>query len=1246
MKQVMVFLGRGACRGPASRYATIVTVMVVGVLAIASSASAAGAPRWILPPEVLIVHSTRVTFQMTLDSEELETKWKAQYAPAESNGLAPAEDSTNWVTVDEGEIPAELPPKHTVPLGHVDPDEFGNAPVELRHLTPATLYYARFTAENADSKGTPTVAVVPFTTLEVSLPEVPRLGQVEQEAPVFALHEITDTAVTAEAKIETNGSQTEYTFEYALPENGHAPIPGWKEFSSGAKGVITVAEDYAKVKASLTGLTPETEYYVRIRLKNGAGEVFQTKYAFGESFSTGPSKPKVEAPAVRDVRAVSARLSGVVEPDGSRTLWWFEDESPSGSGMWQRVAGAEGEISQSQAEALSYAGSVLVGGDFTGLDGATGYNVRLSAKNEFEGVASEVVSSGGTPFETEGSPTASTFAVHWLMGKSLLRLLGSVNPKSSLTSSEQSIVANGAPSGSFTLTFDGDTTGPIVYPASAESIRLALEDLPDGPSVGVEGVQGGPYRIWFFGVDEGIAQPTIEVNNEGLSGGTLEVLSVQAGGESYRTDYTFQYASDKEFEGNGWSKPQETSSMEVAPGSTPQNVGAVVQGLIGGEGYRYRIVANSTIPATVVGGEESLVAPLVPVVSESVCSNTGFRTGLSASLPDCRAYEQVTPVEKGGAQEPFHYRAGIESAVLAGEDGEHAVLEAPEVNYGGSGAHAGGSPYLFSRVEGEGWLVTDGAPQPETGIESVVPQVYSSDLTRIAFESAYAPSELSESSNVEYKIGLVGGPYVTVATVPREDLVEDDNRGIANGWVAANAGFSKLVLQTADRTLLGSTPTGTVSGPDLYEYTVQGGLQQLNVEEVDGETVTIGSCGARMVSGQEDPEGKHIASSSHSISPDGSRVFFEAVPSGGCSGAHDLYMRVDGSRTVNIGAYTFVAADADGTRLVLSNEKGELAGYDSVSETFETESSEAMAEERELSFLGIPVQFEPQENNTFARPDYTYWKPQGGGEAGDVQVYRYDRAEHTVECISCVSSFDPEPKHEAFLQDVEGLPEVDGGLPNYTAVSGNGDFAFFTTVAALVPQDVDGEVTPGPRENVGGHVSPSTDVYEWRAGGVDGCGLVQGCLALITDGRGGYLNLLLGTADEGRDVFIYTRSNLVPEDHGSEGGLGEGNVYDVRMGGGFAGPVPPSVECEGDACSTPPSAPADLTPSSLTFTGTGNFVGEQPKKVVKKTKKKAKKTKTKKTREKANRAKGKRGQRAKRAERVGAKRLSVRGGGG
>ena len=67
-------------------------------------------------------------------------------------------------------------------------------------------------------------------------------------------------------------------------------------------------------------------------------------------------------------------------------------------------------------------------------------------------------------------------------------------------------------------------------------------------------------------------------------------------------------------------------------------------------------------------------------------------------------------------------------------------------------------------------------------------------------------------------------------------------------------------------------------------------------------------------------------------------------------------------------------------------------------------------------------------------------------------------------------------------------------------VSANGDFAFFETPAALVSSDVDGEVTPegeaGLVEHASSETSVSSDVYEWRRDGVDGCVHLQGCLGV------------------------------------------------------------------------------------------------------------------------------------------------------
>jgi len=190
------------------------------------------------------------------------------------------------------------------------------------------------------------------------------------------------------------------------------------------------------------------------------------------------------------------------------------------------------------------------------------------------------------------------------------------------------------------------------------------------------------------------------------------------------------------------------------------------------------------------------------------------------------------------------------------------------------------------------------------------------------------------------------------------------------------------------------------------------------------------------------------------------------------------------------------------------------------------------------------------------------------------------------------------------------------GVPNSTVASANGDYVFFETIAALVPQDTDGEIPPG---KVGSELpefvrSPSSDTYEWRKNGVDGCGEVQGCVSLISGGVGGYKTELLGTTPSGRDVFFATHEQLVGQDKDNAG-----DIYDARIGGGFPSPAPGPVECEGDACSTPSAAPNDVTPASSVFSGVGNVVPMKPVAKRKATKKVRKAEKMAKKKERARR---------------------------
>ncbi len=1191
-------------RSSCVRPGVVVVAVIAGMLAIVSSAFAAAPPQFRKSETLVRVYPTRAHVFASVEIPfKLNTKIIAEYAPAEASGEAPPENSPAWKVLNEQE--SGPTPQEDIILGlGAQPWEYGGDAV-VRHLSPDTAYFARFVAENQEGRG---VETVPFKTLPLAPPEIdplfasPAKPEADLEGRYFKVYVENATTATFYGVLEGNGSETSYSIEYSLPENGHEPVAGsssWTLFENGS-GTITPVAEYARFDVRATGLTPETTYYVRLRAVNPHGELKQSKY-YGPSvsppkegslvsggeeygtFTTATARPGVDSTGFRNVTGVSARVLGSVQPHGSATVWRLESAS-SPSGPWGVIPGSVGSLSLARVQALEaeapesqapYDVTVPVQASLTGLRASSSYYVRAVAETQCgQGCGSTV--GAAARFTTSGAPSATTFMVHALDGEAL-RLLGTVDPNSEPTTAEQVVALSEASGGTFALTFKGHMTGQIAYNATPGAVEQALGSLEGDPQVTVAGVPGGPYTVWFNGADVQGAQPPIEADGLGLAPpGTVSVSVIQQGGEGDKAHYRFRYVSEKSFEEHGWTGAQETPEADAGSGTSAQLVGADLPALKGGETYRYRLVASNGAPGTglVEGGEQSLVVPQAPVGGESVaCPNEAVRTGLSAHLPDCRAYEQVTPVDKKGAQEPFHYIAGIDDAAMAGEDGEHLVVEALGVFWPGSG----NSPYLFSRGP-DGWSMAAGSPQPQTGVHLVAPEVYGADLKSFAFRSSYLGAE--HESPVEYKVGPVGGPYTTVASFPYTEKS-------STGWVAATGDMSKLVFETVDRTLTSEEPTGTKSGADLYEYTAADGLRQLNVAG-EGDT-TIGVCGARMAHGHEAVEELNgSGGSTRSISVDGSRVFFEAAP-GNCGEPLHLYMRVDGDETVDIGAYKFEAADTQGTTLLLRDGTGSLVGYDTETREVVPEPQSELTLASELEQLAIPDSFRPEDGEAFHHPRYITWGDREPPNAtDDEQAYRYDGAEHLLVCMSCASSFDTQPKQPAFTSDGTSAPQLKGGSWEYAASSEDGRFAFFSTPAALVGQDIDGEM---PIEygvfaeylSPSDETSPSSDVYEWRADGVDGCEHAQGCLVLITDGRGGYFNLLLGTGDEGRDVFIYTRSKLLPQDTDTSG-----DVYDARVDGGFAPAPPRPTECEGDACSAPPPPPNDATPSSLTFNGAGN----------------------------------------------------------
>jgi len=90
-----------------------------------------------------------------------------------------------------------------------------------------------------------------------------------------------------------------------------------------------------------------------------------------------------------------------------------------------------------------------------------------------------------------------------------------------------------------------------------------------------------------------------------------------------------------------------TEPVSAGSGIEPIEVSPVVGGLATSTQYYFKLVATNLVNST---ASETLSATTFPTTpSFGPCPNERFRTGPSAKLPDCRAYEQVTPNDKFGS---------------------------------------------------------------------------------------------------------------------------------------------------------------------------------------------------------------------------------------------------------------------------------------------------------------------------------------------------------------------------------------------------------------------------------------------------------------------------------------------------------------------------------------------------------------------------------------------------------------------
>ncbi len=428
---------------------------------------------------------------------------------------------------------------------------------------------------------------------------------------------------------------------------------------------------------------------------------------------------------------------------------------------------------------------------------------------------------------------------------------------------------------------------------------------PDAPSVDAMSVEG---------VSSSYADFRAEVNPLGAD-----------------TTYRFEYVNEAGAVGL-------TPEVDIGSGDSDVGVVSQVGGLWPDATYHVRVTAMNAFGRTfgLGGSGEYEVFKTLPASSQV--------------LPDGRAYELVTPPNKGDAEDMF----GVSKEEIFGENfdvgysstsGNEFILTTKAAF--GPFAAQGENAYVFSRAKNAGDEAEWGfkaLASPGLGVQSFQSIVHGPNFSIVGGGDIIGKEQGREQ--IDNLVGPAGGPYT---------IVMSTSSGSSH-VVGASADMSHVVVESTDHEMptaplpLCETAQETLveeqaktmhdqSSTDLYEWSA--GRQCLALVNVKSDSEgggLVSSCGATLGQGSERASGSHEA-----VSADGSRIVFTAPdPDVSVTGLHcwseggftwndkytpQVYMRVDGEATVEVSApepgvkpkvtypSVFVGASEDGSKV-------------------------------------------------------------------------------------------------------------------------------------------------------------------------------------------------------------------------------------------------------------------------------------------------------------------------------------------
>lgn len=739
-----------------------------------------------------------------------------------------------------------------------------------------------------------------------------------------------------------------------------------------------------------------------------------------------------------------------------------------------------------------------------------------------------------------------------------------------------------------------------------------------------------------------IKSPTISAQYATVVGTNTATLKAQINPHFWAdTSFYFEYGTEPCREG-GCVPADEPPGMPLSSGvrdavlTTP---GLALRGLEPATRYYFRAVAVSGGGESVGIGDSELEGSFrtrpIPAPRPDACPNAEMRARTGGHLPDCRAYELVSPVDKNDSDiiVQCNIQCQVSRLDQAAEAGGTFTFSAYRA-FGDQPSAPYSSQYIARRTEA-GWVThginppRDGAPPSPSKSLNNQYKYFSSNLTTGVLEQftgpLLAPNAIPGYPNL-YMRDNNTGQYTAVTSF---SPVDQEPLNIRYQVQGAAADGRHIVFRANAKLTPNAAANGTMQ---IYEY-INGAVRLLSVRPNGTPSTAGSSLGMGQFQGKD-----RRAAVEHALSADGSRAFWTEAE----GGPGRLYVRIDGteSKVVSNQPASFLIASADGARVAYRNEvSGALVLHDVDAGTSETLAPDvvgvlgASADLGRLYFAaraalvanaeagkanlylwesGSGVRYIGELSGQDVSPSSPYGPASSEAEAktarttpdGGVllfmssarltgvdnidavtgqpttQVFLYDADRDELLCISC-NPTEARPIGHVYVEPGgTRWPSVRAGarIPGHEAqlfaprvLAADGARAFFDSYEQLVVRDTNG----------------NRDVYQWERAGSGTCTTdsdeyrvdVGGCVSLISTGKDPDGAEFLDATPDGREVFFATTQSLVEDDPGYV------DIYTARVGGGHRPPGGPAPACEGEACQHGEVVPAFRTPGSQEFKG-------------------------------------------------------------